>query len=582
MAGRSPIDRQAIRRTAIAAAAVVAGLAFALPAVQAAEVAKAKPGASTVGSYLIGRHAHATHDLGTAADHMLSVLDRDPDNADLQRNAFLLAAAEGRLEVAFGIAQRLVDAGGRSPIAQIGLAVDDLKAGRFTQAEQKAARVPRDGVASFVAPLIRAWALVGLKKSDDALQALSALAGNAGLKPVQDYVAGLLLEVDGRVAEAEVRYRDATDGASSVGHRFVEALGGLYERSGRVAEAEALYTRHLDRQSNSPLLKAALDRVKAGRPSRPIATTPAEGAAETLFVIGNSMRHESIAVSGLVMARLALHLKPDFPLAQFLVAEILEIEERFAAANETYKTIAPSSAFAWPSRLRVAYNLNRLDRIDDAARQLNAMAAERPADPDALVALGDIYKARDRFEDSVKAYDQAFNHIPAVDRRHWSLLFARGTMLERSKQWPRAEADLLRALEFEPEQPYVLNYLGYSWIDQGINIDRARKMIERAVELRPDDGYIVDSMGWVHYRLGDFANAVRDLERAVALRPDDPVINDHLGDAYWKVGRRPEAQFQWRRALSLKPEKDLQPAIQDKIERGLVDSSPRPKAGKDG
>ena len=581
MTAQSPVVRQAARRTAIAVAAL-AGLVATCPVVNAADAIKPKPGASVTGSYLVGRHAHATHDLGTAADHILSVLERDPTNPELLRNAFQLTAAEGRIEAALGLAKRLVDMGDRAPVAHIMLAIDDLKNGRYAEAEQRTARIPRDGGASFVAPLVRAWALVGVKKSDEALQALAGLSGNVGLKPVQDYVSGLLLDVDGRTAEAEVRYREATEGASSVGHRFVEALGGLYERTGRAAEAEALYVRHLERQPNSPLLKAALDRVKAGTPAKPIAATPAEGAAETLFVIGNSMRHESIVISGLVMARLALYLRRDFPLAQFLVAEILEIEERYDAANEAYKAITPGSAFAWPSRLRVAYNLNRLEKVDVAAKHLSAMAAERPADPDALVALGDIYKARDRYDDSIKAYDQAFTRIGAIERRHWSLLFARGTMLERSKQWTRAEADLVKALEFEPEQPYVLNYLGYSWIDQGINIERARKMIERAVALRPDDGYIVDSMGWVHYRLGDFASAVRDLERAVQLRPDDPVINDHLGDAYWKVGRRPEAQFQWRRALSLKPEKDLQPAIQEKLERGLVDSSPRPKAGNDG
>src|SRR5690606_33991930 len=138
----------------------------------------------------------------------------------------------------------------------------------------------------------------------------------------------------------------------------------------------------------------------------------------------------------------------------------------------------------------------------------------------------------------------------------WTLFYFRGIAYERAKQWDKAEADLLQALALFPEQPHVLNYLGYSWVDQGMHLDEAMDMIARAVELRPNDGYIVDSLGWAHYRLGNYEEAVRELERAVELRPEDPVINDHLGDAYWKVGRRLEARFQWAHARDLDPEPD--------------------------
>ena len=152
---------------------------------------------------------------------------------------------------------------------------------------------------------------------------------------------------------------------------------------------------------------------------------------------------------------------------------------------------------------------------------------------------------------------------------HWLFFYNRGIALERSKIWKRAEKDFLKALELQPEHPYVLNYLGYSWVEKGINIERAKKMIERAVEQRQDDGYIVDSLGWVLYRLGDYFASVKHLERAIRLRPSDPVINDHLGDAYWQAGRKLEARFQWRRALGLNPNEDLIPAIQAKLENGL-------------
>ena len=182
--------------------------------------------------------------------------------------------------------------------------------------------------------------------------------------------------------------------------------------------------------------------------------------------------------------------------------------------------------------------------------------------------MGDLLRGEDRFAEAEAAYTRALQRLPAIDRRHWRLLYARGIAYERTKRWPQAEADLLKALELEPEQPFVLNYLGYSWVDQGLNLDRAKAMLHRAVELRPEDGFIVDSLGWAYFRLGEHDKAVTYLERAVELEPGDPVINDHLGDGYWRVGRTREARFQWQRALTFEPEPEL-------VDRDPGASSPR-------
>ncbi len=207
-------------------------------------------------------------------------------------------------------------------------------------------------------------------------------------------------------------------------------------------------------------------------------------------------------------------------------------------------------------RLRIAANLDELDRSEEAVAELHAMAASRPDRIDALLALGSLLRSKERWVEAVTAYNDAISRVDEPQQRHWRAFYARGIALERSKQWDRSEGDFLRALELEPDQPFVLNYLGYSWVDQGVNLQRALKMIERAVELRPNDGYIIDSLGWARYRLGEFEDGVAHLERAVELLPDDPTINDHLGDALWQVGRHVEARFQWRRALALKPEEE--------------------------
>jgi Flp pilus assembly protein TadD len=185
------------------------------------------------------------------------------------------------------------------------------------------------------------------------------------------------------------------------------------------------------------------------------------------------------------------------------------------------------------------------------------------------VQLGNLLRRDEEYEGAESAYSRAIDRLGTPEREDWTLFYARGIAYERTKQWPKAEADFLRALELEPEQPFVLNYLGYSWVDQGMRLDEARDMLDRAVALRPDDGFIVDSVGWVHYRLGEYPQAVESLERAVELEPGDPVINDHLGDAYWRVGRQREARYQWQRALSLEPDEELIETIEQKLRSGL-------------
>ena len=351
--------------------------------------------------------------------------------------------------------------------------------------------------------------------------------------------------------------------------RLAELAGGIYERAGEKTEAEALYKKYLDTHPDSRLLSPALARLRTGqRPERDIVSAR-DGAAEALFDAAGILARQNNREFALALGQLGLYLRPNFPSLQILVGDMLESSERFEQANKIYRSIDQKQPLALTARVGMARNLDRKDRFADAEAMLRKIAAERPDDPDPLDELGDILRRREKYAEAVEAYDQAAARIGPLQPRHWRLLYARGIALERTKQWPRAEADLLQALTFEPDQPFVLNYLGYSWVEQGQNLDKAEAMIRKAVELRPTDGYIVDSLGWVLYRLGRHDEAVVQLERAVELKPEDPVINDHLGDAYWQVGRRREARYQWTTALADKPEPELKAAIEQKLERGL-------------
>jgi tetratricopeptide (TPR) repeat protein len=221
----------------------------------------------------------------------------------------------------------------------------------------------------------------------------------------------------------------------------------------------------------------------------------------------------------------------------------------------------------------MALNLDSLERTDEARQQLEKLIASHPDDLEAILALGNILRDRKHYAECADAYSKAIDLIPNPTKPTWTVFYFRGICFERSKQWAKAEGDLKKALELYPEQPHVLNYLGYSWIDQGVNLDEGMRLIKRAVEQRPDDGYIVDSLGWAYYRIGKYDEAVKNLERAAELKPMDPTINDHLGDVYWKVGRKLEATFQWTHARDLKPEPDELAKIEAKLKDGMPEDA---------
>jgi Flp pilus assembly protein TadD len=250
-------------------------------------------------------------------------------------------------------------------------------------------------------------------------------------------------------------------------------------------------------------------------------------------------------------------------------------------AIATYQRLPADSILKRNADIQMAIDLDVLEKTDEAKKHLQQLVASRADDLEAIMALGNIERERKQYSECAETYGRGVDSVASPTRTNWTLFYFRGICYERSKQWPKAEADLKKALELYPDQAHVLNYLGYSWIDQGINLDEGMDMIKKAVQQRPDDGYIVDSLGWAYFRLGNYDEATKQLERAIELKPEDPTINDHLGDAYWRVGRVLEAKFQWAHARDLKPDPEDLPKIEEKIKSGLPEeTSSQAKAGK--
>jgi tetratricopeptide (TPR) repeat protein len=385
-----------------------------------------------------------------------------------------------------------------------------------------------------------------------------------------NYHKALIADVLGRPQDALAAYEHSMrQDATTL--RIALAYARHAAKNGNVKLAQEILDGQTERSQGEPhvLVRELREKIGPDKKTDLLISTAAEGMAEVFYGLGEALTSEGGLSMGVLYLQLALYAQPDHAFALAALASAYESGQRYQAALDAYDRIPSGSALQPAIDIRKAFDLNSLDKVDEAKVILDGLAKADANDLKPLDALGNILRARKRYAEAVDVYSAALKLIPKPDKRHWSIFYSRGTCYERLKNWPAAEADLQKALELYPDQPLALNYLGYSWVDQNRNLKQGMGLIEKAVALKPDDGYIVDSLGWAHYKLGNYAEAVRFLERAVELKPQDPVLNDHLGDALWRVGREREAKFQWDQALTLDPEPEELERIKKKLSEGM-------------
>jgi tetratricopeptide (TPR) repeat protein len=415
--------------------------------------------------------------------------------------------------------------------------------------------------------VVSAWAIAGTGNTDGALAMLDGLATQRGVDGLRLMHKALILDHAGR-DEADAAYRQALS-VMGMGPRLSDAYGRFLVRKGRSDEAKTLYTRVATENPGHPVATAALRDIEARRSFQPLVTTPAEGVAEALFGIAASLNDRRSIEVAILYLNITLYLRPNFDLARVLLASHYERMQRYDMANGFYQRIQANSPYYGMTQVQAAINDGRMGNPEAGVAKLKSLTDRGSQDADAWTALGDLLRSSDRYNEAVGAYDKAVGALKNDDRRLVQVYYARGVSLERSNRWQEAERDLRQALRMNPERADVLNYLGYTWVDKGVNLEEAVSMLEKARALRPLDGNIADSVGWAYYKLGRFPEAARTLEEAVQLAPAAADINDHLGDAYWRIGRRIDARFQWQHALALDPDAKQKEIIQRKLQFGL-------------
>jgi tetratricopeptide (TPR) repeat protein len=528
---------------------------------------------TTSGSYLAARHASVERDASSAAAFYRSALRSDPKNNELLDRAFISSLADGDIDEAVKLADRILTIDKSNRVARLVVGVRDLKQKKYATAQININQSIRGPITDLVATLLSGWASYGAGDTKAAVANIDKLTGPEWYPIFKDLHSGMMLELAGKEKDAGIRLERAYKLDDSM-LRVADAYARWLSRGKDPAAATAVYVAFDKKLARHPLVQEGLRDTRAGKKLTPLVDSPQAGAAEALYGIGATLTRRGGEDLALVYLQLSLYLAPNHPLALLSLADLYESVKKPTMAIKVYERMPANSPLKRNAQIQLATNLDAAERSDEAIKILKGVTAEDPKDIEALMALGNIERGRKRFSDCSQTYTQAIDVMPpGSEKGAWVTYYYRGICFERSKQWSKAETDMRKALELQPEQPHVLNYLGYSWIDQGINLDEGMKMIKRAVEQRPDDGYIVDSLGWAYYRIGNFEDAAKNLERAIDLKPEDPTINDHLGDAYWRVGRTLEAKFQWAHARDLKPEPEELPKIEAKIENGLPEDT---------
>ena len=522
---------------------------------------------SLAGSYLAASQANFENDYAASALYFTRALAGDPENAGIMQNVVLAYIAIGNAASAVPVAAKMETLGANSQLAQLLLLTDAIKNGKFDDAnalfEKGATFSPLlDG-------LVRGWIYLGMGNMSDTTAKFDEMAANDAMQVFSDYHQALTLALVGDFEGAEKLLAGRNGQAIRIGRGSLIAHIEILSQLERNDEAITIIEGAMNGSGDLEML-GYIDRLKAGETlAFDVVTTPADGASEVFFTLASVLSGENNDRFGLIYARLAEYLRPSSVDAILIVSDMLSAQNQYDLAIESLNKVPSTDPQFYSAEVARASALQSSDKADAGIEVLRGLTKSHSTIPTVFTALGDALRRESRFPEATEAYNSAIALLPDVQPNHWFLYYARGITHEREDNWDAAEKDFRFALSLSPDQPLVLNYLGYGLVEKGLKMDEAQKMIETAVAKQPNDGYITDSLGWVLYRIGKFSQAVPQLEKAIELMPVDPIINDHLGDAYWQVGRKLEAAFQWRRALSFAPDEKDAVRIRQKLELGL-------------
>lgn len=534
---------------------------------------------SFAGAYLAGRVAGSDNHMDLAVAYFKQALAYEPDNVPMQQDMLLTLLSVGDFKEAVAQARKLKGNSDVDRFVRLTLASDAFIKKSYNSAKTELKFTQPSDMDTLAAGLMGAWATFGRGNRTQAIDEVKKLLGPVWYDLFLSYHLALMSDLAGRKQEAARYFNQALNdqqggvAAPDTYERVIVAYASFQLRNKQREDALKTLREGEKLLSGRDALKNMRQKVEKGGTIDMLVKTPQEGAGEVLYDLGTAINRGGAEAFARIFLQLSLALRPKNDATLFQLADISSKLEEHNRAIALYREVPAKSPYFRDAELRLALSLSDSGENSEAITHLTALEKEFPEDRRISMALAGIYMQDKAFDKAAGVMDRAIAQIQRPQKEDWLMFYQRGMAEERLKQWDKAEPDFRKALELFPNQPQVLNYLGYSLIDRNEKLDEALNMVKKAVDLRPQDGYIVDSLGWAYYKLGRYDDAVKTLENAIKLRPEDPTINDHLGDAYWQVGRKLEATFQWNHAIAGKPEPEELEKIQQKLKSGLKTSS---------
>ena len=520
------------------------------------------------GSYLSSLFSRSNGDIESAIKSLKMVYAKQPADTDIANQLMGLYLLGGHIDKAMEIATHVYKNNDKDPISALMLSLKSIKNNDVDGAARILDKLSEEEGGQLWLPLISGWLDVEQKqlKKPLMMEELSAEVGRAA--PVVSYHLALINARGGFTKAAIDNFKYSVEDQANPPARVMDRLIKFYEKNNSPEELKSIVTKYRESGAKLPVNLEGINNAQ-------------DGAAEILLTMGSLMLAADVTQDATLYLQLALYLKPGMDVAIITLAQAYSELQQHGIANELLAKITQDNPLYNDAQLYIAINLGRLNKADEAEAKLDSIISAFPKSIDAYIAKGDLLRTQENYAEAIKVYELVFGVVKESKAQHWPIYFAIGICHDKLGNWSEAEKSLRRSIELSPNQPDVLNYLGYSFLTRGENFAEARSLIEKAITKRPSDPQIMDSMGLALYMAGDYKQSAMYLERAVSMLPADVTVNEHLGDVYWRMGRRNEARFQWDRSLTYSKGDASSAEIQEKIKHGLPEKNEIEKSAAD-
>ncbi len=531
--------------------------------------------ASFYGPFLAASQAQQDAHHRDAAKFYVEALESDPSSAFVAERAFFQLLYSGQVEKAAEVATSLIEQGDgtEDDLIRMVYVLAAYKGQQWPEVRERLAEHLNTGFGNLISPILSGWSHAAEGNVDKGHEALKSLSSHLRYNSLADEHSAYMADYTGNFDEAEKRYVAVINSKRLLSVQPIIAYGHmLYQAKQRKKALDMLVEQAKKHNSQAYLVREGRN-ITLGKKPTQLAASPIGAASMMLFRFGIELEQNNAPQSAIIYLRLAQYLAPTVEETHFRLGDLFVKSENIEEAIASYNLISSESRLFSLVESQKITAYRALGKLDLAEALIRKALIKTPNDTQLLINLADILQVAGNHADAVIFYTKAINNMKQKGRVVWYAYFGRGFSYEQLNDWPSAEADLMSALQSNPDEAVILNHLGYSWIDRGMRIEEAKGMIAKALALQPKSGAITDSMGWVLYLTGEYDEAVTYLEKAVRLEPDDATLNSHLGDAYWQVGRKIEARFQWQHALDSDPSDDVRKELVEKLEIGLPEKS---------